>query len=319
MVVSIGRSPFSPRLCARVYGARSPNKQKKQIAAQVEKSYHTWVMEQEANLLQGIEEIQLTDPKQSIAGSLSDVKDDVYTFRTTVQLDRDYVPVTSSIVEDPSEGTSTARALTTRKQAGRGVAGESALASIEGQGVVEPSGTSTPIEPGIGDRNDPLTRILLSWLETAREEILHPPPMDPSSSQLVPTSPFTPERLPENIHDLYHHLPLLPLDEKYPILLSALPEEILENVVEFMDVTTLERFALVCKRLRVLTRGVGKWRSVLLGFVPSRVDVLRSLCETVQDALSSDIPPADFAARVAAVDARQTARDGLSDDLFGRA
>lgn len=212
------------------------------LDSEVERSYNVWAMEQEQNLLRGMEDVSLADPEASVA-ALMGQRDEVYTFRTTVQLDRDYVPVGSSVVEDS------------------GRRGNGTTKSMKGKRA-EPSGTSTPIELGPGDRDDPLTRILLSWLDTAREEIIHPPPPDPASSEmvLVSPSPFTPDRLPETIHDLYHHLPLVPLDEKYPILLSTLPEEVLENVLDFMDVTTLERFALVSKRLRVLTRGVGKWR-----------------------------------------------------------
>ena len=215
------------------------------IIAQVEKSYHHWVIEQESNLLQGIEELQVTDPSRSIAASLPEPDKDVYTFRTTVQTNHDYVPATSSVVGHPKGDQKGREPLTKGKKSA----------------TVSSSGMSTPRDQAVGDRNDPLTHILLSWLESAREDILHP--SEPSTSDdtiSTHVSPFTPERLPETIHDLYHHLPLDPLDDKYPILLLSLPEEILDNVMEFLDVNSLERFALVCKRLRVLTRGVGKWR-----------------------------------------------------------
>lgn len=242
--------------------------------AQVEKSYHAWVTAQESALLENLDALELTDPKQSIVGSLASgygANDEVYTFRTEVQLDRDYVPRSSSVVQDgAATGSSGPGAVVETRANGDGVTGLRDRSLDLGVGT---SGSFTPREPGVGDRNDPLTRILFSWLETAREEILHPPiPTDPpvassSSTQVVPTykSPYSADRLPQTIHDLYHHLPLLPLEEKDPdseILLSKLPEEILENVVEFMDVATLERFGSVCKRLRVLTRGVGKWRYV---------------------------------------------------------
>ena len=205
------------------------------------------MIEQESNLLQGIEELQVTDPSRSITSSLPEPDNDVYTFRTTVQTNHDYVPVTSSVVGYPKAGPKERETTTKGKK----------------PATTSSSGISTPRDQAVGDRNDPLTHILLSWLETAREDILHP--LEPSTTdETVSThvSPFTPERLPETIHDLYHHLPLDPLDDKYPILLLSLPEEILDNVMEFLDVTSLERFALVCKRLRVLTRGVGKWRWV---------------------------------------------------------
>ena len=205
------------------------------------------MIEQESNLLQGIEELQVTDPSRSIASSLPEPDNDVYTFRTTVQTNHDYVPVTSSVVGNPKAGPKERETTTKGKK----------------PATTSSSGISKPRDQAVGDRNDPLTHILLSWLETAREDILHP--LEPSTTdETVSThvSPFTPERLPETIHDLYHHLPLDPLDDKYPILLLSLPEEILDNVMEFLDVTSLERFALVCKRLRVLTRGVGKWRWV---------------------------------------------------------
>jgi hypothetical protein len=244
------------------------------VTAQVEKSYHAWVTAQESALLENLDALELTDPKQSIVGSLAGgygANDEVYTFRTEVQLDRDYVPRSSSVVQDGAATASSGPGAEVGTRAnGDGVTGLRDRSLDLGVGT---SGSSTPREPGVGDRNDPLTRILFSWLETAREEILHPPvPTDPpvassSSTQVVPAckSPYSADRLPQTIHDLYHHLPLLPLEEKDPdseILLSKLPEEILENVVEFMDVATLERFGSVCKRLRVLTRGVGKWRYV---------------------------------------------------------
>lgn len=51
-----------------------------------------------------------------------------------------------------------------------------------------------------------------------------------------------------------------PEEEKWPVLLSRLPDEILENIVFFLDVQSVERFALTCKKARLLTRVAPVWK-----------------------------------------------------------
>lgn len=53
-----------------------------------------------------------------------------------------------------------------------------------------------------------------------------------------------------------------PEEEKWPVLLSRLPDEVVENIVFFLDVQSLERFALTCKKARLLTRVAPVWRYV---------------------------------------------------------
>lgn len=49
-------------------------------------------------------------------------------------------------------------------------------------------------------------------------------------------------------------------EDKFPLYIASLPDEVLEHVVDFMDVQTVERFAKVNKKTRILTAGAAKWR-----------------------------------------------------------
>jgi len=175
----------------------------------------------------------VTDPSKPIT-AFSNKESESYTFRTTIQTGKDYVPAASSVIHETAEKS--------------------------GKNDFSSTGPNAVPEQVVGDRNDPLTKILLTWLDTARDEILHPPPVAEDQTPSAIQSPFTADRLPTTIHDLYHHLPLIPENDKYPIMLIKLPEEVLEHVMDFLDVGSLERFGTVCKRLRVMTRGVNKWR-----------------------------------------------------------
>ena len=53
-----------------------------------------------------------------------------------------------------------------------------------------------------------------------------------------------------------------PEDEKQPVHIRRLPDELFAAVFRALDVTTLERFALVCRKARVLTMDVSIWRYV---------------------------------------------------------
>lgn len=210
--------------------------------AGVEKTYHYWALEQESRLLQGVEELQVTDPSESIVSSLATPSDSQeYTFRTTIQTHNDYVSP-APLVGKPAEP------------------------------IVAPA---APLVAEVRDKHlakhrsqDPLIQILLSWLQTCRDQLLHPDdPAEASEADdtlqqttSVSRSPFNVDNLPRTIHDLYHHLQMEPEDEKFPVLITRLPEEIFEHVIEFLDVSSLETLALVCKKFRVLTRGVNKWR-----------------------------------------------------------
>ena len=49
-------------------------------------------------------------------------------------------------------------------------------------------------------------------------------------------------------------------DEKQPLWLRLLPDELLVFVLRRLDVASVERFALVCRKARVLTLDVTLWR-----------------------------------------------------------
>lgn len=51
-----------------------------------------------------------------------------------------------------------------------------------------------------------------------------------------------------------------PEDEKQPVAVNLLPEEILVEIIHMLDPTSIERFARVCKKARVLTLESSIWR-----------------------------------------------------------
>ncbi|KAJ9116356.1 hypothetical protein QFC22_004797 [Naganishia vaughanmartiniae] len=58
-------------------------------------------------------------------------------------------------------------------------------------------------------------------------------------------------------------LDFMPEEEKWPCLFGRLPDEVVENIVFFLDVQSLERFAASCKKARLVTRVAPVWRYVL--------------------------------------------------------
>lgn len=152
-----------------------------------------------------------------------------------------------------------------------------------------------------------------------------PPPLEPyvfrTHTQLAPDY-HSPARTPvrshgdgEGVHaewtdpltriinkfeeDLYAAV-FAPEEEKWPVLLATLPDEVIENVVFFLDVQSLERFALTCKKARLLTRTAPVWRYVFEeGCRLSRSLILggRHLCERVyiSPLVPPDVKPYDLA------------------------
>lgn len=53
-----------------------------------------------------------------------------------------------------------------------------------------------------------------------------------------------------------------PENEKEPVFLNKLPEELLIVIIATLDITSIERFARVCKKARILTLDPGIWMYV---------------------------------------------------------
>ncbi|KAJ9100978.1 hypothetical protein QFC19_005374 [Naganishia cerealis] len=157
-----------------------------------------------------------------------------------------------------------------------------------------------------------------------------PPPLEPyvfrTHTQLAPDY-HSPARTPgrsgdttEDVHaewtdpltriinkfeeDLYT-VDFIPEEEKWPVLLARLPDEVVENIVFFLDVQSLERFALTCKKARLVTRAAPVWRCVpvLLGDTIAGnsyiVVKIRYLCERIYrpPLLPLETKPVDLAIR----------------------
>ena len=59
-----------------------------------------------------------------------------------------------------------------------------------------------------------------------------------------------------------HDLTFEPEDEKRPVLLNGLPAEIMYLIIRKMAIPTVERFALICRRARIMTLDPVYWRFV---------------------------------------------------------
>lgn len=57
----------------------------------------------------------------------------------------------------------------------------------------------------------------------------------------------------------------LPEEENLPVPIAKLPAELLETVLAFLDVASIERFAMTCWRARYLTARAGVWRKFVQG------------------------------------------------------
>ncbi|KAF8634601.1 hypothetical protein AX17_004190 [Amanita inopinata Kibby_2008] len=55
-----------------------------------------------------------------------------------------------------------------------------------------------------------------------------------------------------------------PHDEKQPLWLRTIPEELLVFILRLLDVTSIERFAAVCRKARVLSLDTTLWRELVL-------------------------------------------------------
>lgn len=73
-------------------------------------------------------------------------------------------------------------------------------------------------------------------------------------------------------------------DEEQPIHLNMLPEELLVLVIRRLDHTSIERFAAVSRKARVLTLDPGIWRElVVLTYKPPQVPSLESMVPVVSE------------------------------------
>ncbi|KAJ7782058.1 hypothetical protein DFH07DRAFT_792437 [Mycena maculata] len=73
-----------------------------------------------------------------------------------------------------------------------------------------------------------------------------------------------------------------PEDEEQPMHLNILPEEILIVIIRKLDHTTIERFAAVSRKARLLTLDPGVWRElVVLSYKPPQVASLESMVPVV--------------------------------------
>ncbi|KAF8216582.1 hypothetical protein K438DRAFT_1703586 [Mycena galopus ATCC 62051] len=73
-----------------------------------------------------------------------------------------------------------------------------------------------------------------------------------------------------------------PEDEKQPIHLNVLPEELLVLIIRKLDHTSIERFAVVSRKARVLSLDPGIWRElVVLSYKPPQVASLESIVTVV--------------------------------------
>ena len=68
------------------------------------------------------------------------------------------------------------------------------------------------------------------------------------------------------IAEFPHDVSFQPEDETQGVPLNMLPDEILVHILLMVDVTTLERFATVSRKTRLLTLDSGIWRCVARAF-----------------------------------------------------
>ncbi|KAJ3551479.1 hypothetical protein NP233_g13074 [Leucocoprinus birnbaumii] len=80
-----------------------------------------------------------------------------------------------------------------------------------------------------------------------------------------------------------------PEDEVHPVTINMLPEEILVEIIHMLDPSSIETFAQVCKKARVLTLETSIWRRVFIKQPRVRMDgVYIAICHYVRPGLSEN-------------------------------
>ncbi|KAB5594478.1 F-box protein pof7 [Ceratobasidium theobromae] len=73
-------------------------------------------------------------------------------------------------------------------------------------------------------------------------------------------------------------LKFAPEDERQPVHLVKIPDELLLHILKILDVSSIERFAMVCRRARVLTLDPDLWRDFVVStYRPPQVPAAVSL------------------------------------------
>jgi F-box protein 9 len=92
----------------------------------------------------------------------------------------------------------------------------------------------------------------------------HPPPtVKPEPNTISRLSPLT--SLLSKLPIPADQITFLPADENLPLPLAGLPLELLDPILSYLDVASIERFALTCWRARYVTSRTPKWKRVVEG------------------------------------------------------
>ncbi|CAE6537374.1 unnamed protein product [Rhizoctonia solani] len=77
-------------------------------------------------------------------------------------------------------------------------------------------------------------------------------------------------------------LAFLPEDERQPVPIARVPDELLLHVLKLLDISAIERFAMVCRRARVLTVDPDLWRDFVTStYVPPQIPTTVPLTEYI--------------------------------------
>ncbi|KAF7309851.1 hypothetical protein MIND_00357200 [Mycena indigotica] len=95
-------------------------------------------------------------------------------------------------------------------------------------------------------------------LDTREREKVLVNTREQTSVSVIPTS------LAKVINGFPQDIVFLPEDEKLPVHLNVLPEELLVAIIRRLDHTTIERFGAVSRRARVLTLDSSVWRELVV-------------------------------------------------------
>ena len=114
---------------------------------------------------------------------------------------------------------------------------------------------------------------MLSSIQHARQELSSVDSLSASAETtftLKPVesrvSPVTIGPLAILLADFARNLMFEPEKEEEPVFLNKLPDELLVMIIVTLDTTSIERFARVCKKARILTLDPVIWMYVLLSY-----------------------------------------------------